>query len=385
MRVLLVDRKGKKMYNDMVNWINLDYYIESAENGDKMDNGVNVQMEYSMKNKKKAYGAVCKVTILLFVFMLLSEVTTTLSVLFLETFNHELEILLVRLISLFGIDDTASLVAAKNFLSSNSMFEVLQMFLSIVTMVVPAIVFAKAAKLNADDCFPVKGKLVKNMLPLVGLCQTSIMFILLFSTFFETVFFTPMFGVKEYSDALAVSSEFNLFEFLIAVVSNSIFVPIIEEYVFRGVIFTYLRKYGTAFAVIASALIFGIAHSSPTQSVFAFAFGMFAAFLFVLTGNIKSSVIFHAINNFIYVIDSYTFGTEAAALTNVLQLFFFGLSVAGIYYVARHGGHMDVFREKSGEYDTKLEVRPGIREVMTVPVIVYLLIYAVKYISEMMM
>lgn len=95
-------------------------------------------------------------------------------------------------------------------------------------------------------------------------------------------------------------------EFIIEFVGVAVMVPMLEEFAFRGVILSGLRRYGTGFAIAASALIFGMAHMSASSVVFATIAGAAMGVAYVLTGNLWVTVCIHALNNGISVIESYS-------------------------------------------------------------------------------
>ena len=74
--------------------------------------------------------------------------------------------------------------------------------------------------------------------------------------------------------------------------------PLVEEYVFRKLIVDRTVRYGQGVAVILSGLMFGLFHGNLNQFVYTFTLGMFLAFLYVKTGNLKITIALHAIVNF---------------------------------------------------------------------------------------
>lgn len=74
--------------------------------------------------------------------------------------------------------------------------------------------------------------------------------------------------------------------------------PIVEEYVFRKVIVDRTVRYGQGIAIITSGLMFGLFHGNLNQFAYAVVLGMFFAFLYVKTGNLKITIAMHAIVNF---------------------------------------------------------------------------------------
>lgn len=85
--------------------------------------------------------------------------------------------------------------------------------------------------------------------------------------------------------------------------SNTILITLIlasflEEIFFRGVLLERLRKYGDLFAIITSAIIFGIIHG--IRFMHATIFGIITGFLYVVGGNIRWSILFHFVINFVF-------------------------------------------------------------------------------------
>lgn len=75
--------------------------------------------------------------------------------------------------------------------------------------------------------------------------------------------------------------------------------PIMEEFVFRKLIVDRTVRYGQAVAVILSGLMFGLFHGNLNQFVYAFTLGVFLAFLYIKTGDLKVTIGLHMIINFI--------------------------------------------------------------------------------------
>lgn len=89
--------------------------------------------------------------------------------------------------------------------------------------------------------------------------------------------------------------------------------PLAEEYIFRKLIVDRTVRYGQGVAVVTSGLMFGLFHGNLNQFAYAFTLGMFLAFLYVKTGNLKITIAFHMMVNFM--------GTVAITLlTDTLHL-----------------------------------------------------------------
>ncbi len=76
-----------------------------------------------------------------------------------------------------------------------------------------------------------------------------------------------------------------------------------EELFFRGLIMTNLMPLGRNFAIISSAVIFGIIHGNHDQILFATISGLALGWLYAETGNLWCGVIVHMLNNFVSVVE----------------------------------------------------------------------------------
>ncbi len=74
--------------------------------------------------------------------------------------------------------------------------------------------------------------------------------------------------------------------------------PLVEEFVFRGVIMQPLRRFGDHFAVIASAVLFGLSHGSPSNVFFAFIAGVAMGYAVILSKSLWVGIAIHFLNNF---------------------------------------------------------------------------------------
>ena len=84
--------------------------------------------------------------------------------------------------------------------------------------------------------------------------------------------------------------------------ASAIAPPIVEELLFRGLIFKRLRNVTPAvWAMVISGLVFGIIHGNLVQFVYAFPIGVILAFIYEIFKTIWAPVIFHVSANFISV------------------------------------------------------------------------------------
>lgn len=75
--------------------------------------------------------------------------------------------------------------------------------------------------------------------------------------------------------------------------------PVVEEVVFRGAIEGHLLRIwkNPRYAIIVSALIFGVIHGNPAQIPFAFLIGLLLGWLYYRTGSLLPGIFIHFLNN----------------------------------------------------------------------------------------
>lgn len=102
----------------------------------------------------------------------------------------------------------------------------------------------------------------------------------------------------------------------------SVLAPVLEEYLFRGVILNGLKsRMAPGWAVVWSSVLFAVAHLNPWQAVPAFVLGCFFGWVYVRTRSLWAAVLMHSFNNTLTVVAAAVFGTEAVSEGDVRMLF----------------------------------------------------------------
>ena len=85
---------------------------------------------------------------------------------------------------------------------------------------------------------------------------------------------------------------------ILLLIGGALIGPICEEIIFRGIILEgFLQKYNPTKAIIFSALIFGVIHFHPLQSVGAFFAGLVLGWIYIKTKSLWVCSAIHIINN----------------------------------------------------------------------------------------
>lgn len=103
---------------------------------------------------------------------------------------------------------------------------------------------------------------------------------------------------ETFEEVSNLSSGFTL-AFIVIVILG----PIIEELIFRGILFEEINKlFDYKFAIFSTALLFGIYHFNILQGVNAFVMALILAIVYYYRKNILDSILIHMVNNFLALI-----------------------------------------------------------------------------------
>lgn len=85
--------------------------------------------------------------------------------------------------------------------------------------------------------------------------------------------------------------------------STGIIGPILEELLFRGIVFNKLKKFNKEnISILLTTLLFAFLHSSLTTMIYAFIIGYISIKIYQKTNNLLISIIYHVISNSLVVL-----------------------------------------------------------------------------------
>ncbi len=91
----------------------------------------------------------------------------------------------------------------------------------------------------------------------------------------------------------------------LTLISVSVFAPLFEEWLCRGLVLRgLLQKMSPAAAISISAAFFAVLHMNPWQAVPAFIIGLLFGYVYYRTGSLKLTMLMHCVNNTFAVIFS---------------------------------------------------------------------------------
>ena len=154
-------------------------------------------------------------------------------------------------------------------------------------------------------CLFVKGmpsrKRLKRKLPLLELFYTFLVaeaFMMVGNLIGQSLnsSISSIFGIEiENSTADLITSAPIWLIFILVVICA----PIVEELIFRKLMIDKLSRYGDLVAIITSAVAFGFFHGNFYQFFYASFLGLLLGYLYCKSGNIKYTIIFHMLINFL--------------------------------------------------------------------------------------
>ncbi len=111
-------------------------------------------------------------------------------------------------------------------------------------------------------------------------------------------------NLAAYSDAYQDAAE-TLYapSFGVQILCAGIIIPIVEEYIFRGLVYRRMRAYvSVRRAIIVSAVLFGVYHGNLVQMIYGVLCGILLAWLYEKYGSLWAPVLAHMLMNLVSVI-----------------------------------------------------------------------------------
>ncbi len=91
---------------------------------------------------------------------------------------------------------------------------------------------------------------------------------------------------------------------VLSFVTMAIIPAFVEEFLFRGLIQTNLRPYGSGVAIVGSAVLFGLMHQNVQQIFYATVAGLVLGYIYEVTNSVWCGILLHLINNGFSVFES---------------------------------------------------------------------------------
>lgn len=196
-----------------------------------------------------------------------------------------LAIVVMMIYSYSGIDMT----------TMHSAEYMLDILASVASALIPGLIYILASGFDIRNCF---GKTSVRPMLLIPIILMG-MGVSMAANFAAEIFAQniSIFGLENHAGTIETST-YSTIEIILSAIAISIVPAFAEEFAFRGIVMGVLKKYGRAFALICSSIMFGMMHSNTSQIVFATLLGFIFGYMDLMTDSIVPSVVMHFCNNF---------------------------------------------------------------------------------------
>ncbi|MBQ4130968.1 MAG: CPBP family intramembrane metalloprotease [Clostridia bacterium] len=256
----------------------------------------------------------------------------------------EVAVYILRFIlTVFNIWNTKTIA----FISDPAFTQVFNAVFSVIMFTIPFIIVFKIQNASISGLIKFKKPKIDDILPYgligIGFCSVANLTVSYMGSFLS------QFGI-EYSVDYGDKPE-GLFGFMLTFIAVAIVPPLVEEFACRGLILGSLRKYSDSFAVLTSAIVFGILHGNFQQMPFAFLVGLILGYATVKTKSIWTAVAIHAFNNAVSVVFDYAFIGESTTAKNIFYVVYLIISIfvglLGVYLLKNRKGAYKLKKKKT--------------------------------------
>jgi membrane protease YdiL (CAAX protease family) len=217
--------------------------------------------------------------------------------------------LFLSVLGLWGVKEIA-------IFSDPAFLHYFQSMLSIITFTIPFAVLFKISGYRISSLIRFKKPDKKDILPYfflgVGVCYFANYLVNIAAQIFTNLGIS--YDVAENENPAGICGV------MLTVITYAVVPPLVEEFACRGIILGSLKKYGEGFAVLCSAILFGIVHGNFMQIPFAFLVGLVLGFITVKTNTIWIAVAVHAFNNGVSVLLDYIVSNTSEMVGDVVSI-----------------------------------------------------------------
>ncbi len=222
---------------------------------------------------------------------------------------------------------------------------------SIVSIFIVGMLYCKLSSSDMTKLVPVSRVRMGLLVPLILIILT-----VSFVSSYMTDILLNNLSFIGITDKSSLNSDFsNGYIFILQIISVTIVPPLVEEFLFRGIILHKLLPYGSTFAIFVSSILFALLHGNIIQIPFAFLGALAMAFSVVKTHSLLPSIIAHFFINLVSVLlDTADYYGVSSGIQNTFYfILLFVIVLGGIMSAFFLSERKDFFNIKSNEYKFK--------------------------------
>ena len=146
-------------------------------------------------------------------------------------------------------------------------------------------------------------------------------------------------------------------------ITLAIIPAVFEELLYRKAIIDFSKGFGKGFAVVCSALLFGIIHMNLAQGILAFAVGLLMGYIYLKSGDIRITMLLHLLNNAFSAFQM-MFGETSLLMNIITIIYLIPIILGGLILVVKLIKTITHYikAKKNGETVKKISLKPLINK-----------------------
>lgn len=239
------------------------------------------------------------------------------------------------ILSVFAIFRPAIRIYGNQVLASANIIQLVNILSSSICLFVPFFLFVLLCRVPLRIAFPLRAFSATLCVPCVFVALAVSVIGVTSSNLISAML--SILNLQPHTDLYMPD---NAAAMLLFAVQLCIVTPLLEEFVFRGMIFQSMRRFGDSFALVLSAILFAMFHGNLVQAPNAFLMGLVIGYFVLYSGSLWVGVIIHAVNNTL----SLMLDLISTLLPEEYQALFL-LSVFALYLIAGIAGLLVLVRK----------------------------------------
>ncbi len=224
-----------------------------------------------------------------------------------------------------------------NIISSPILMQCVDIISSTLSLLLPFVLFGFICKISVSKALSLRrfncSIVVPAVLIAMGVSVIGAFASQLFAFFLSLVGFAPT--------EINITIPYTPAASILYLLNLTVFSPIIEEVVFRGIVLNTLRRFGDSFALFISSLFFALIHMHLLQIPNAFLMGLVIGYFVLYSGSLWTGILIHVINNSLVVLLNGILYSIPTSKHTIILLVTFSLYLAGgiiamLYLVRKH-------------------------------------------------
>lgn len=276
-----------------------------------------------------------------------------------------------NVLGLFGIDR----YTATKFANDPMGMQLINQILSVLMFVFPFLIVISGCSFKFSDIVSLTRPDKKTFLPTVLIGLAFCGFANIATNILASLFSGLGFEIPDYS----IKTPDGPFGIAVTIIGAAFIAPLTEEFAMRGIVMGSLRKYGEKFAIISSAVLFGLMHGNIRQIPFAFIVGLILGYAVIKTGSLWTGVAIHFINNLFASVITIIGERLPEEIALVLNLSFFAICILCGFLSFLFTGNPKEETEIFTEHDNLLTSKQSIKIFFTSPfIIAYVVVMVIE-------